>query len=44
MMSENIASEFVSLKEYFISLGYEVIGSKEVNSETIYLIREKKKE
>ena len=43
MMSEDYASEFVTLKEYFSSLGYEVIGSKEVNSDTIYLIKEKKK-
>lgn len=43
MMSENIASEFVSLKEYFISLGYEVIGTKDVNDETIIFIKEKKK-
>ena len=44
MMSENNAQEFVTLKEYFSSLGYEVIGSKEINSDTIYLIKEIKKE
>jgi hypothetical protein len=44
MMAEDIASEFVTLQEYFASLGYEVIGAKEVNSDTIYFIKEKKKQ
>ena len=43
MMSENIASEFITLKDYFISLGWEVIGTKNVNDETIIFIKEKKK-
>ena len=43
MMSEDYASEFVTLQEYFISLGYEVVGTKDVNDETIILIKEKKK-
>jgi hypothetical protein len=43
MMSENIASEFIDLKEKFNSLGWEVIGTKEVNDETIIFIKEKKK-
>ena len=44
MMSENFGTEFVTLKEYFNSQGWEVIGSKEVNDETIIFIKEKKKE
>ena len=42
MMSEDYASEFVTLQEYFISLGYEVVGTKDVNDETIIFIKEKK--
>ena len=44
MMSENISQEFITLQEYFNSLGYEVIGTKPVNDETIIFIKEKKKE
>lgn len=43
MMSDNIAQEFVTLQEYFNSLGYEVIGTKDVNEETIIFIKEVKK-
>ena len=43
MMSENIEQEFVTRQEYFNSLGYEVIGTKDVNDETIIFIKEKKK-
>ena len=43
-MSENIAYEFLELKEKFNSLGYEVIGTKPINDETIIFIKEKKKE
>jgi hypothetical protein len=42
-MSDNIDMEFVTLREYFDSLGYEVIGTKEVNNEDIIFIKEKKK-
>lgn len=42
MMSlENIATEFLVAKDKFDSLGYELIGTKEVNEETIFLIKEK---
>ncbi len=42
-MSENIASEFITLQEKLNSQGWEVIGTKEINDETIIFIKEKKK-
>ena len=41
MMSEIIANEFLNTQEKLNSIGFEVIGSQEVNSETIYLVKEK---
>ncbi len=40
-MTENIACDFIEAKEKFDSLGYELIGTKDVNEQTIYLIKEK---
>lgn len=40
-MTENIAYEFLEAKEKFNSLGYELIGTQDVNEQTIYLIKEK---
>lgn len=40
-MTENIASEFMEAKEKFNSLGYELVGTQDVNEQTIYFIKEK---
>jgi len=43
MMSlENIATEFLVAKDEFDSLGYELIGTKDINNEEIYLVKKKK--
>ena len=42
-MSE-IAQEFQTLREYFSQIGFEVVGTKEVNDEKIILIKRKRKD
>lgn len=41
MMSETIAYEFIEAKEKFKRLGLELVGTKDINEETIYLVKEK---
>ena len=40
-MSETIAKEFLEKKETFNGMGYELIGTKDINEDTIYLVKEK---
>lgn len=40
-MSENVAYEFIEAKEKFNGMGYELIGTKDINEDTIYLVKEK---
>ena len=40
-MSENIALEFLEYKEKFNGMGFELIGTKDINEKTIYLVKEK---
>jgi len=40
-MSETIAKEFLEKKEIFNSLGFELVGTKDINEDTIYLVKEK---
>lgn len=40
-MTIEIASEFMEAREKFNSLGYELIGTQDVNEQTIYMIKEK---
>lgn len=42
-MSETIALEFIEAKENFKKLGFELIGTKDINNETIFLVKEKKR-
>lgn len=41
MMSETIAYDFIEAKEKFTKLGFELIGTKDINEETIFLVKEK---
>ncbi|KKN03523.1 hypothetical protein LCGC14_1106900 [marine sediment metagenome] len=41
MMSEIIANEWLEKKEIFNGMGFELIGSKDINEDTIYLVKEK---
>ncbi len=43
MMSENIDQEFIKTRDYFSQIGFEVVGTKEVNDEKIILIKRKRK-
>ncbi|MFW9875045.1 MAG: hypothetical protein ACFFG0_18220 [Candidatus Thorarchaeota archaeon] len=36
------AKEFIVAREFFNKIGFEVIGTKDINHETIYLVRRKK--
>lgn len=40
-MSENIATEFVEYAEKFNGMGFELIGTKAINEDIIYLVKEK---
>ena len=40
-MSENMAYEFIDAKEKFRLLGYELVGTKYINDEKIFLVKEK---
>ena len=40
-MSENIATEFLAKKERFNGMGFELIGTKDINEDIIYLVKEK---
>ena len=40
-MSENMAYEFIEAKEKFKRLGLELIGTKDINDEKIFLVKEK---
>ena len=40
-MYETIAYEFIEAKERFKRLGLELVGTKDINEETIYLVKEK---
>lgn len=39
-----VAFEFMKMKEKFEELGFELIGSKDHNEEKIFLVKEKSKE
>ncbi len=41
MMSEIIANEFLEKKEFFKGMGFELIGTKDINKDTIYLVKVK---
>lgn len=43
MMSETIAYDFIEAKEKFKRLGLELIGTKDINEEIIFLVKEKSK-
>ena len=38
-----IAEEFLVIKDFFDKIGYELVGTKDINNEKIYLIKKKKK-
>ncbi|MHA1252436.1 MAG: hypothetical protein ACTSRP_20800 [Candidatus Helarchaeota archaeon] len=38
----DFANEFIKLKRFFSELGFEIIGTKDVNNEIIYFIKRKK--
>ena len=40
-MSETLSEIFLSAKEKFAQLGYELVGTKDINEETIYMVKEK---
>jgi len=42
-VSKEIMSEFLKKKKHFENLGLELIGSKPVNEDILYLVRERKK-
>jgi len=44
MMSENMALEFLQEKQKFAQLGYELVGTKDINNEVIYLVKEKNRD
>lgn len=37
-----IAKEFLVIKDFFDKIGYELVGTKDINNEKIYLVKEKK--
>jgi len=37
-----IAKKFLVIKDFFDKIGYELVGTKDINNEKIYLVREKK--
>ena len=37
-----IAKEFLAAQDFFENLGFELIGTKDINNEDIYLVRKKK--
>ena len=36
-----IAKEFLAAQDFFNKIGYELIGTKDINEETIFLVKEK---
>ncbi len=41
MMSKTIAQDFIDNKETFNGMGFELIGTKDINKDTIYLVKER---
>ena len=41
MMSLEIAKSFLEDKEKFAQLGYELVGTKDINNEKLFLVKEK---
>ena len=37
-----IAEEFLVIKDFFDKIGYELVGTKDINNERFYLVKEKK--
>ncbi|MFW9972275.1 MAG: hypothetical protein ACFFDF_18970 [Candidatus Odinarchaeota archaeon] len=37
-----IAKEFLAAQVFFNKIGFEIVGTKDINEETIYLVRKKK--
>ena len=40
---EKIAIEFVKTRKFFEKIGFELIGTKDINGERIFLVKKKKK-
>ena len=40
--AKGIALEFLEIKDFFQKVGFEIIGSRDINDEKIYLIKKKK--
>ncbi len=38
-----LAEEFLAAQDFFNKIGFELIGTKEINKEEIYLVKKKKK-
>jgi len=37
-----IAEEFLVIKDFFDKIGFEVVGTKDINNEILYVVRKKK--
>ena len=42
-LERKIAEEFLAAQDLINKIGYEIIGTKDINDEGIYLIKKKKK-
>jgi len=40
-LERKFAEDFLAAKEFFDKIGYELIGTKDINNEVIYLVKEK---
>lgn len=36
-----IAEEFLVIKDFFDKIGYELVGTKDINNEILYVVRKK---
>jgi len=42
-MKVEIDKEFLATRDFFYKIGFEVVGTKDINNEILYVVKKKKK-